>query len=97
MLAQATTGWRLINNKINIEYMEVTVMYSGILAEKAGKSKESFSGVKSLNEIRKMLAGRYDGFSELHYVIALNGVIVHEDARVEEGDQVALIPPIPGG
>ncbi len=77
--------------------MEVTIIYSGILAEKAGKSKESFSGVKSLSEIRKMLAVRYDGFSKLRYVIALNGVIVHEDAGIEEGDQVALIPPIPGG
>jgi molybdopterin converting factor small subunit len=77
--------------------MEVTIVYSGILAEKAGKSKESFSGVKSLNEIRKMLAGRYTGFNEMRYVIALNGVIVHEDAGVKEGDQVALIPPVPGG
>ncbi len=60
--------------------MEVTIIYSGILAEKAGKTKESFSGVKSLSEIRKMLAVRYNGFNKLHYVIALNGVIIHEDA-----------------
>ncbi|KPL17568.1 MAG: hypothetical protein AMS26_00395 [Bacteroides sp. SM23_62] len=77
--------------------MEVTIMYSGILADKAGKTKEPFSGIKSLYEIREMLAAKYDGFRELSYVISLNGVIVHENVGIKEGDQVALIPPIPGG
>jgi molybdopterin converting factor small subunit len=77
--------------------MEVTIQYSGILADKAGKTKEPFSGAESLFEIREMLAVRYDGFRELSYVISLNGVIVHEDAGLKEGDQIALIPPIPGG
>jgi molybdopterin converting factor small subunit len=77
--------------------MEVTILYSGILAEKAGKTKEPFSGAESLYEVRKMLAARYDGFGELSYVISLNGVIVHEDAGIKEGDQIALIPPVPGG
>jgi len=77
--------------------MEVTIQYSGILADKAGKTKEPFSGAKSLFEIREMLAVRYDGFRELSYVISLNGVIVHEDAGIKEGDQIALIAPVPGG
>jgi len=72
-------------------------MYSGILADKAGKTKEPFSGIKSLYEIREMLAAKYDGFRELSYVISLNGVIVHENVGIKEGDQVDLIPPIPGG
>jgi molybdopterin converting factor small subunit len=77
--------------------MEVTVLYSGILAEKAGKTKEPLSGAESLYEIKEMLAKKYDGFRVLSYVISLNGVIVHEDAGLKEGDQIALIPPVPGG
>lgn len=77
--------------------MEITIQYSGILADKAGKTKESFSDVKSLYEIRKMLPARYSGFGELSYIMSLNGVIVHEDAGLKEGDLVALIPPVPGG
>jgi molybdopterin converting factor small subunit len=77
--------------------MEVTVMYSGVLADKAGKVKEPFSDVDSLFEIRDKLALKYDGFRELSYVISLNGVIVHEDAGLKEGDQIDLIPPVPGG
>lgn len=77
--------------------MEVIVQYSGILADKAGKIKEPFSGVKSLYEIREMLALRYNGFGELSYVISLNGVIVHDDVVIKEGDHIALIPPVPGG
>ena len=77
--------------------MEVTVLYSGILAEKAGKTKEPFSGATTLFEIREKLALRYDGFRALSYVISLNGVIVHEDAGLKEGDLVVLIPPVPGG
>lgn len=77
--------------------MEVTIQYSGILADKAGKTKEPFAGAKSLFEIREMLAMKYEEFRKLSYVISLNGVIVHEDAVIKEGDQIALIPPIPGG
>lgn len=77
--------------------MEVTVLYSGILAEKAGKTKESLSGATTLSEIKEMLAVRYEGFSTLSYVTSLNGVIVHENAGIKEGDQIALIPPAPGG
>lgn len=77
--------------------MEVTVLYSGILSEKVGKTKELFTDSRSLFEIREMLAARYDAFRELSYVISLNGVIVHEDADLEDGDKIALIPPFPGG
>jgi len=77
--------------------MEVTIQYSGILADRIGKTKEPLSGAESLFDIREMLALRYDGFGELSYVISLNGVIVHENAGIKEGDQIALIPPVPGG
>ena len=77
--------------------MEITVIYSGILAEKTGKVNESLSGAKSLFEIKDILAAKYKGFSELSYVVSLNGVIEHKDVSIKEGDQVALIPPIPGG
>ncbi len=72
-------------------------MYYGVLADKAGKTKEPFSDVESLFEIREKLAQRYDGFSGLSYVISLNGVIEHEDAGLKEGDQIDLLPPVPGG
>ncbi len=73
------------------------MIYSGILAEKAGKAREPVTGVKSLFEIKDVLAARYQGFYELRYVTSLNGVIVHEDVSIKEGDQIALIPPVPGG
>ena len=77
--------------------MEITIFYSGILAEKAGKSKEPFTGVESLYELRKELTSKYKEFSELSYIISLNGIIVHDDAGMKEGDQISLIPPVPGG
>jgi molybdopterin converting factor small subunit len=77
--------------------MEVTLFYNGILAEKAGKVKEPFSGAETLVELREKLAGKYKEFGQLNYVISLNGVIVHEDAGIKEGDRIVLIPPVPGG
>ena len=77
--------------------MEITVIYAGILAETAGKTKEPVTGVSSLFEVRTALAAKYEAFNKLSYVTSLNGVIVHEDAGIKEGDQIALIPPIPGG
>jgi molybdopterin converting factor small subunit len=77
--------------------MEVKILYHGILAEKAGKMEETLSGAASLSEVRELLAGKYDGFKEMSYVISLNGMIIHEDAKIKDGDLISLIPPIPGG
>ena len=77
--------------------MEVTLYYKGILAEKTGRAKEPISGAETLYELREKLAGKYKDFKQLSYIISLNGVIVHEDAGIKEGDQIVLIPPVPGG
>ena len=77
--------------------MEVKIFYHGILAEKAGKETEPLTGAASLSEVREWLAGKYDGFKELNYFISLNGVIVHGDAGIDDGDKIYLIPPLPGG
>jgi molybdopterin converting factor small subunit len=77
--------------------MEFTVIYSGILAEKAGKSEEPLTGAKSLFEIKDILAAKYQEFQKLNYVMSLNGVVEHQDIGIKEGDQITLIPPLPGG
>ena len=77
--------------------MEVTLYYYGILAEKAGRAKEPMSGAETLYELKDKLVGKYKDFEQLSYVISLNGVIVHENAAIKEGDRIVLIPPVPGG
>ena len=77
--------------------MAITVFYTGILAEKAGKSEETFtkSGLKS--SVLESVLEKHPEFRGLSFVVSHNGVITHGESRMADGDRLTLIPPSPGG
>ena len=77
--------------------MYITLQYLGILAEKTGTATErvELSGTKT--EIIKAILKKYPALEKLSFITAVNGKVMHGNADIQEGDQVALIPPAPGG
>ena len=77
--------------------MAFTVIYTGILADKAGKSEEQFlkTGLKS--SVLESVLEKHPEFRELSFVVSHNGVITHGESRIANGDRLTLIPPAPGG
>ena len=80
----------------------ITVLYFAAVREAAGKSEERFElpddvGTVTalsahLERVHPALRGRLGG---VRY--AINETFVHETARIEPGDVVAVIPPVSGG
>jgi len=77
--------------------MSITVNYMGILAEKAGTSKETFNLEGSKIKVVENILDRHPDLRILSFIVSHNGVIQHGETNVLSGDELTLIPPPPGG
>ena len=77
--------------------MSVTVYYLGVLSEITGKSTELIDETGTKEQILEILLDMHPGLKKLNFVLSLNGTITHGDKEINSGDQVTLIPPVPGG
>ena len=85
--------------------LTVNVLYLARLREAFGSSGEPLqlaTGAATVNDVLTTLASRGGAFAtELAtgraVRVAVNHALVSRDARVQHGDEVALLPPVTGG
>ena len=74
------------------------VRYFGRLAEAAGVRSEEIAGAPTVGALRAMLAGRVVGLGDAKRVRALvDDVVVGEEYRLDEVEEVGFLPPVSGG
>ena len=80
------------------EKMAVTIKYFGAIEEVTGTTEESFSldQSNSLQDIKKQLLTKYEGMNDLSFQLAVNQSLT-ESATLQDGDEVAVLPPFAGG
>ena len=78
--------------------MKLNVQYFGMIAEWAGSKNGQldFSGT-SVAELRSELGNRIPGLNTASYQIAVNHVVVADDAIITLADEIAILPPFAGG
>jgi len=77
--------------------MQVKVLLFGVLAEVTCTNCKHYKDVKSISDLRLRI---YDDFPEVaHYNfrISLNNQIINDDPLLNDGDEVAFMPPFAGG
>ncbi len=77
--------------------MEVKVLFFGVLAEVTGTRLKNYYEVKTIGDLKLRI---YDDFPEvIHYNfrISLNNEIINNDPNLNNGDEIALMPPFAGG
>ncbi len=79
--------------------MNLTILFFGALTDAAGLSElklntDKFADAGSLNVY---LQSVYPKLSSKQYKIAVNQEVVGNDFRLNDGDEVALLPPFAGG
>jgi len=77
--------------------MEIKVLFFGVLAEVTGTALKHYHDVKST---RDLIIRIQDDFPELvhyKYRIAVNNEICDNETGLNNGDEVALMPPFAGG
>jgi molybdopterin synthase sulfur carrier subunit len=77
--------------------MKVKVLFFGVLAELTGSDCKYYSEVKSLGDLRLRIQDDFPEIAHYSYRISLNNVFVDDEPLLNDGDELALMPPFAGG
>jgi molybdopterin synthase sulfur carrier subunit len=77
--------------------MEVKVLFFGVLTEVTGTSIKHYRNVKSIGSLKLRLIDDYPEIIHFDFRIALNNEMINSDHELNEGDEIALMPPFAGG
>jgi sulfur-carrier protein len=77
--------------------MKVTVLFFGVLTEVMGTSLKVYEGVKSLEHLKIRIADDHPETVHYSFRIAVNNELVDGDLPLNDGDEVAFLPPFAGG
>lgn len=77
--------------------MEIKVRLFGILAEKAGSSEISINDIENTDALQARIDAMDINIDTSNCVLAVNRQVVRSGKKLQEGDEVALMPPFAGG
>jgi molybdopterin synthase sulfur carrier subunit len=77
--------------------MQVKVLLFGVLAEVTGTNTKHYMDVKSIGDLKLRMQDDFPEIVHYNYRIALNNEIINNDPQLNDGDEVAFMPPFAGG
>lgn len=76
----------------------IRILLFGVLAEKAGIKEISMTGSKTLDVLLKEIYSSYPSLSKAKFKISVNKTLISDlTVFIEEGSELALLPPFSGG
>lgn len=77
--------------------MKIDVLFFGKLMDETGVRRCEAGNVTTVAELEEQLYQRYPTLQKQHYLITVNQVIASSEQLLNNGDEVALLPPYAGG
>ncbi|HXD91915.1 MAG TPA: MoaD/ThiS family protein [Bacteroidia bacterium] len=77
--------------------MEITVLFFGELAEVAGANKMAVQNMSDTQSLTEWMVEKYPALKNRTYRLAVNKEVISEKRNLNNGDEVALLPPYAGG
>ena len=77
--------------------MNIKVKLFGSLVDKTGKSELPVSGCPDTDSLKKTVLTQYPQLKDCVFLISVNKHIVKDNHKLEEGNDIALLPPFAGG
>jgi molybdopterin synthase sulfur carrier subunit len=77
--------------------MSINIMLFGRLADLAGTSQLTMSGVPDTDKLIAILKDSYPGLASSSYSVAVNKQLVSGNTVLADNSTVALLPPFSGG
>jgi molybdopterin converting factor small subunit len=76
--------------------MEIRVLFFGVLADVAGTRIKTYSGVSSFEDLNHRIIDDFPEMTHYNFRVCQNKVMTNVPA-LNEGDEIALLPPFEGG
>ena len=73
------------------------IYFFGQLAEVAGKSEMELNDIADTDVLRKKLVADYPKLKDLKFLTSVDRKITKGNTTLENGSEVALLPPFAGG
>jgi sulfur-carrier protein len=77
--------------------MGIKVLFFGVLGDRAGCSEKVYDGIHDTDTLERKVAEEIEGLEEYSYVISHNRTVIKENTLLNDGDEVAFLPPFAGG
>jgi sulfur-carrier protein len=77
--------------------MEVKVLFFGVLAEVTETRCKYYRNVKSIGDLKHRIVDDFPEVVHYNYRISYNSEIINADQILNDGDELALMPPFAGG
>jgi sulfur-carrier protein len=77
--------------------MQVKVLFFGVLAEVTGTNCKHFRDVKTISDLNLRIADDFPEVIHYNFRVSVNNEIINSDMVLNDGDEVALMPPFAGG
>jgi len=72
-------------------------LFFGILADKAKYSSIDYENGNTLDELKRNLKVKFPFLENAKFAIAVNQSVVNGNAKLNDNDEIALLPPYAGG
>jgi len=72
-------------------------MFFGVLSEVTGSDIRHYADIKSIDDLRLRILDDYPEIEHYNYRISLNNEILNSDGNLNDGDEIAFMPPFAGG
>ena len=77
--------------------MNITVMFFGVLAEVAQTTIKHYRNVNSFGDLKLRIEDEFPELIHYNYRISVNQEIINDIPLLNDGDELALLPPFSGG
>lgn len=77
--------------------METNILAFGQIEEITGKDRFTLFDVEDTETLKSKLSEIYPEINTIPYSISVNKNIINGNHKLEDGDEVALLPPFSGG
>lgn len=77
--------------------MPLKLLFFGVLTDATNTNELSVDTVADTNALKQAVAAQFPGVAEYHYNLAVNQEIMHDNVPLNDGDEIAFMPPYSGG
>jgi len=77
--------------------MKVKILFFGVLSEVAGTGIKFYDDVRTIEHLKLRIFDDYPEIIHYKFNVSVNNEFINGDRELENGDEIAFLPPFAGG